>query len=114
MKEMCSLCCQTGEGIGDTDFGYTLSLISGKYKLVIMYWLANHKEVMRYSEIKRCMGNISHKTLSATLGDGGGQAYCKKRVSSNSTKSRVQPVRKRKVISTGSCCNVQVGRRAQR
>lgn len=67
MKEMCSLCCKTGEGIGDTDFGYTLSLISGKYKLVIMYWLANHKEVMRYSEIKRCMGNISHKTLSATL-----------------------------------------------
>ena len=67
MKEMCSLCCLTGEGIGDTDFGYTLSLISGKYKLVIMYWLANHKEVMRYSEIKRCMGNISHKTLSATL-----------------------------------------------
>lgn len=67
MKEMCSLCCKTGEGIGDTDFGYTLSLISGKYKLVIMYWLANHKEVMRYSEIKRCMGNISHKILSATL-----------------------------------------------
>lgn len=67
MKEMCSLCCQTGEEISDTDFGYTLSLISGKYKLVIMYWLANHKEVMRYSEIKRCMGNISHKTLSATL-----------------------------------------------
>ena len=53
MKEMCSLCCQTGEGIGDTDFGYTLSLISGKYKLVIMYWLANHKEVMRYSEADR-------------------------------------------------------------
>lgn len=57
----------SGEEISDTDFGYTLSLISGKYKLVIMYWLANHKEVMRYSEIKRCMGNISHKTLSATL-----------------------------------------------
>lgn len=36
MKEMCSLCCKTGEGIGDTDFGYTLSLISGKYKLVII------------------------------------------------------------------------------
>ena len=52
MKEMCSLCCQTGEGIGDTDFGYTLSLISGKYKLVIMYWLANHKEVMRYKEME--------------------------------------------------------------
>ena len=104
-----------GGGIGDTDFGYTLSLISGKYKLVIMYWLANHKEVMRYSEIKRCMGNISHKTLSATLKEmEADRLIVRKRVSSNSTKSRVQPVRKRKVISTGSCCNVQVGRRAQR
>ena len=74
MKEMCSLCCQTGEGISDTDFGYTLSLISGKYKLVIMYWLANNKEVMRYSELKRCMGNISHKTLSATLKEMGAES----------------------------------------
>lgn len=60
-------CCHTGESINDTDFGYTLSLINGKYKLVIIYWLANHQEVMRYSELKRCMGNISHKTLSSTL-----------------------------------------------
>ena len=60
-------CCHTGESIKDTDFGYTLSLINGKYKLVIIYWLANHQEVMRYSELKRCMGNISHKTLSSTL-----------------------------------------------
>ena len=113
MKEMCSLCCQTGEGIGDTDFGYTLSLISGKYKLVIMYWLANHKEVMRYSEIKRCMGNISHKTLSATLKEMEADRLIVS-IAADSTESRVQPVRKRKVISTGSCCNVQVGRRAQR
>ena len=60
-------CCHTGENISDTDFGYTLSLINGKYKLIIIYWLANHKSVMRYNELKRCLGNISHKTLSSTL-----------------------------------------------
>ena len=49
-------CCHTGENITDTDFGYTLSLINGKYKLIIIYWLAQHRPVM-----------ISHKTLSATL-----------------------------------------------
>ena len=42
-------CCHTGENILDTDFGYTLSLINGKYKLIIIYWLANHKSVMRYN-----------------------------------------------------------------
>lgn len=60
-------CCHTGVDIGDTDFGYTLSLINGKYKLIIIYWLAQHKPVMRYNELKRCLGTISHKTLSSTL-----------------------------------------------
>lgn len=60
-------CCHTGENISETDFGYTLSLINGKYKLVIIYWLEQHDNVMRYSELKRCLGNISHKTLSSTL-----------------------------------------------
>lgn len=60
-------CCHTGENIADTDFGYTLSLINGKYKLIIIYWLAQYKPVMRYNELKRCLGTISHKTLSATL-----------------------------------------------
>ena len=44
-------CCHTGENITDTDFGYTLSLINGKYKLIIIYWLAQHKPVMRYNEL---------------------------------------------------------------
>ena len=48
-------CCHTGENILDTDFGYTLSLINGQYKLIIIYWLANHKSVMRYNELKRCL-----------------------------------------------------------
>ena len=40
-------CCHTGENISETDFGYTLSLINGKYKLVIIYWLEQHDNVMR-------------------------------------------------------------------
>jgi|GEM_PF-6017734 len=29
--------------IKDTDFGYTLFLISGKWKLIILYWLIEKK-----------------------------------------------------------------------
>ncbi|HCM8224397.1 TPA: helix-turn-helix transcriptional regulator, partial [Salmonella enterica] len=49
------------------DFGYTLSLISGKYKMIVMYWLNENKPVMRYNELKRRIGTISFKTLSNTL-----------------------------------------------
>lgn len=51
----------------DTGFGYTLSLINGKYKMIIMYWLANYKQVMRFNELQRCISNISFRTLSNTL-----------------------------------------------
>ncbi|EBN7445443.1 transcriptional regulator [Salmonella enterica] len=51
----------------ETDFGYTLSLISGKYKMIVMYWLNENKPVMRYNELKRRIGTISFKTLSNTL-----------------------------------------------
>jgi len=60
-------CCPTGIDINETGFGYTLSLISGKYKMIIMYWLAEYKPIMRYNELKRALGTISHKTLSRTL-----------------------------------------------
>lgn len=60
-------CCPTGIDINETGFGYTLSLISGKYKMTIMYWLAEYKAIMRYNELKRALGSISHKTLSNTL-----------------------------------------------
>lgn len=63
----CNSCCHTGENIENTDFGYTLSLINGKYKLIIMYWLSMHQEIMRYNELKKSLGSISHKTLSSTL-----------------------------------------------
>lgn len=59
-------CAQKGAVISDTGFGYTLSLIQGKYKMMIMYWLAEYK-VVRYNELKRRVGTISYKTLSLNL-----------------------------------------------
>jgi Predicted transcriptional regulators len=52
---------------GDTGFGYTLSLLNGKYKMVILYILAVYQPVVRFNEMKRYLGVISFKTLSATL-----------------------------------------------
>mgnify|MGYP000889659081 FL=1 len=50
----------------ETGFSYTLSLISGKYKMVILYCLMEF-EIVRYNELKRHIGTISHKTLSTSL-----------------------------------------------
>ena len=50
----------------DTGFSYTLSLISGKYKMVILYCLMEF-QVVRYNELKRYIKTISHKTLSNSL-----------------------------------------------
>lgn len=57
----------TGINVRDTDFGYTLSLINGKYKMIIMYLLDRYKTVMRFNELQRSIGTISVKTLSKTL-----------------------------------------------
>ena len=50
----------------DTGFHYTLSLISGKHKMVILYCLMEFQAV-RFNELKRYLKNISDKTLSANL-----------------------------------------------
>ncbi len=50
----------------DTGFSYTLSLINGKYKMVILYCL-NEFKIVRYNELKRYIKTISHKTLSNAL-----------------------------------------------
>lgn len=47
-------------------FAYALSLISGKWKMHILFWLWK-KEPLRYSELKRCLGTVTHKMLSAQL-----------------------------------------------
>lgn len=50
----------------DTGFSYTLSLITGKHKMVILYCLMEFKTV-RFNELKRYLKNISDKTLSNNL-----------------------------------------------
>jgi DNA-binding HxlR family transcriptional regulator len=59
-------CVPSGVELKDTGFGYTLSLIAGKYKMIIIYWLSENK-VMRFNELKRSIGSISFKTLSVML-----------------------------------------------
>ncbi|EKT62673.1 winged helix-turn-helix transcriptional regulator [Providencia burhodogranariea] len=50
-----------------TGFAYTLSLISGKYKMIILYALAGSGPVLRFNELKRHIDTISYRTLSLTL-----------------------------------------------
>ncbi len=58
--------CISQECLGDTGFSYTLSLINGKYKMTILYTLMEF-QVVRFNEMKKYIGSISYKTLSATL-----------------------------------------------
>ena len=50
----------------DTGFAYTLSLISGKHKMVILYCLMEF-ETVRFNELKRYLKTISDNTLSMNL-----------------------------------------------
>ena len=50
----------------DTGFSYTMSLIQGKYKMMVLYVLMLFK-VVRFNEMKKYIDGISYKTLSATL-----------------------------------------------
>ena len=47
-------------------FTYALSLIEGKWKMHILFWLWK-MQVMRYGELKRELGKITHKMLSSQL-----------------------------------------------
>ena len=58
--------CISNECLSSTGFSYTLSLINGKYKMTILYTLMEFG-VVRFNEMKRYIGGISYKTLSATL-----------------------------------------------
>ena len=50
----------------DTGYSYTLSLISGKYKPIILYCLMEYEPV-RFNEMQRYLGRIADKTLSMSL-----------------------------------------------
>ncbi|ATI74854.1 MULTISPECIES: winged helix-turn-helix transcriptional regulator [Bacillus] len=54
------------KNIQDTPFGYTLSVIGGKWKMVIIYLLAENQPI-RFNELKRQIGAITYKTLSSQL-----------------------------------------------
>lgn len=58
--------CIANSNIKETGFSYTLSLINGKYKMVILYALMEF-DVVRFNEMKKYIDTISYKTLSATL-----------------------------------------------
>lgn len=47
-------------------FEYAISLIGGKWKLNILFWLWK-RELMRYGEIKKVVIGITHKMLSQKL-----------------------------------------------
>ena len=50
----------------DTGYSYTLSLISGKYKPVILYCLMEYEPV-RFNQMQRYLGRVADKTLSQNL-----------------------------------------------
>lgn len=58
--------CIKNCNLEQTGFSYTLSLINGKYKMVILYVLMEFG-VVRYNQMKKYISTISHKTLSVTL-----------------------------------------------
>jgi DNA-binding HxlR family transcriptional regulator len=47
-------------------FEYALSLIGGKWKMHILFWLWKRK-IMRYGELKKVLPSITHKMLSNQL-----------------------------------------------
>ena len=56
----------SNECFRSTGFSYTLSLINGKYKMTILYVLAEFG-VVRFNEMKKYIDEISYKTLSSTM-----------------------------------------------
>lgn len=54
--------------LADTPFGYTLKLIGGKWKMVILYLLAENK-CLRFNELQKIIGTITYRALSSALKD---------------------------------------------
>ena len=56
----------SGAKFEDTGYSYTLSLINGKYKPIILYCLMEYEPV-RFNEMQRYLGRVADKTLSQNL-----------------------------------------------
>ena len=52
--------------VNSKPFEYALSLISGKWKMHILFWLWK-REIMRYGELRKVLPRITHKMLSNQL-----------------------------------------------
>lgn len=63
-KEQCS---SEGIKLEDTGYGYTLSVIGGKYKMIVLFWIVETGPALRFNDLKRKIGTISFKTLTSTL-----------------------------------------------
>lgn len=59
-------CLTDVESFDKTGFNYTLSLVSGKYKLTVLYAIYRHS-VIRFNNLQRYLNMVSHKTLSVVL-----------------------------------------------
>lgn len=59
-------CFDEKSNVADTPFAYTLSIIGGKWKMIILYVLY-HNKVVRYNGLKRIIREITYKTLSVQL-----------------------------------------------
>lgn len=60
-------CSKKGVKLEDTGYGYTLSVIGGKYKMIVLFWIVENGPSLRFNELKRKIGSISFKTLTFTL-----------------------------------------------
>jgi DNA-binding HxlR family transcriptional regulator len=58
--------CIQDADFSTTGYSYTLSLISGKYKPVILYCLMEYEPV-RFNEMQRYLKHVTDKTLSRNL-----------------------------------------------
>lgn len=58
--------CIEDANFNETGYSYTLSLISGKYKPIILYCLMEYEPV-RFNEMQRYLNNVADKTLSQNL-----------------------------------------------
>lgn len=65
-EEQGRILCEARECVKNTGFNYTLSLINGKYKMTILYTIAQFGTI-RTNEMQRYIEDISFKTLSANL-----------------------------------------------
>ncbi|MFL0165264.1 winged helix-turn-helix transcriptional regulator [Candidatus Clostridium helianthi] len=54
------------EELGSKPFDYAMSLIQGKWKMHILFFLSR-KNILRYTELKKSLGSVTHKMLSNQL-----------------------------------------------